>query len=214
MNEAKEKWDSSTVNKAVNSATGSVPQGTKDFLASTTGKLFDRKNLRGFKACFGIGEEKPFSFEMSFQPVKERVTNNLTFFYLNYLLLGALLFCLTMVVSPSAIIGIGALVVVWYLFIQRAKQGKTIVILGKEITDKLATDVLIVLSALVLFFILEGIFWYALGTSVVLTLLHAATRNEFSYQEVESADDELVKAGKTVGEATSLLNKAKDAGAV
>eukprot|EP00526_Cylindrotheca_closterium_P020708 CAMPEP_0113601078 /NCGR_PEP_ID=MMETSP0017_2-20120614/42_1 /TAXON_ID=2856 /ORGANISM="Cylindrotheca closterium" /LENGTH=211 /DNA_ID=CAMNT_0000509357 /DNA_START=56 /DNA_END=691 /DNA_ORIENTATION=+ /assembly_acc=CAM_ASM_000147 len=204
MNEAKEKWDSSNVSKAVNSAVAAVPQGTKDFLSSTTGELFDRKNLRGFKACFGMGEDKPFSSEKSFGPLKERVTTNLTFFYLNYVLFGALVFCLTMIGSPSAIIGIGALAVVWFLFIQRAKQNKPITILGKELTDKQATDGLILITAVVLFFILEGVFWYALGTTVLLTILHAATRSEFNYQEVPSADDELAKAG----EASSLLNSA------
>ncbi|KAL3934194.1 MAG: hypothetical protein SGBAC_010038 [Bacillariaceae sp.] len=206
MNEAKEKWDSSNVSKAVSSAMGSVPQGTKDMLASHAGELFDRKNLRGFAACFGMEEDKPFSIEKSFGPLKDRVTTNLQFFYLNYVLFGAFLFCVTLIVSPSAIVGIGALLVVWYLFIQRAKQQKPITILGKELTDKQATDCLIVLSAVVLYFILEGIFWYALGTTALLTILHAATRSEFNYQEVPSADDELAKAGKTMGETTSLLN--------
>lgn len=203
-----EKWDSSNVSKAVNKAVAAVPQSTKDFLTSTTGELFDRKNLRGFQACFGLGEGKPFSIEKSFGPLKERVTSNMQFFYLNYVLLGAILFCLTLVVSPSAIIGIGGLVVVWYLFIQRAKQQKPISILGKELTDKQATDILIVITALVLFFILENIFWYAFGTTLFLTIVHAATRSEFNYQEVPSADDELAKAGKAVGEASALLKNA------
>lgn len=211
MNEAKEKWDSSNVSKAVNQAVATVPQGTKDFLKSTTGELFDRKNLRGFQACFGLGEDKPFSIEKSLGPLKERVTGNLQFFYLNYMLFGAFLFCLTLVVSPSAIIGIGALVGVWYLFIQRANQNKPISIMGKELTDKQAADGLILITAVVLFFILENIFWYAFGTTLLLTIVHAATRSEFNYKEVPSANDELAKAGKAVGEATSLLNNATKA---
>ncbi|CAJ1966495.1 unnamed protein product [Cylindrotheca closterium] len=212
MNEAKEKWDSSNVSKSLNKAVAAVPQSTKDMLASKSGELFNRSNLRGFQACFGIGQNdgnSAFSMEKSFGPLKNRVTTNLQFFYLNYLLLGAFLFCLTLIVSPSAIIGMGLLVVVWILFIQRAKQEKPLSICGKELTDKHATDVLIVLTAVVLFFILEGAFWYALGTTLLLTILHAATRSEFDYEEVASADDELAQAEKTVGENTKLMIKSR-----
>ena len=55
--------------------------------------------------------------------VTERVKHNLSFFYLNYALLTALLFCLTLLISPSAIIGIGLLGFAWMAVIRTTAEG-------------------------------------------------------------------------------------------
>ena len=55
--------------------------------------------------------------------VTERVKHNLSFFYLNYALLTALLFALTLLISPSAIIGIGLLGFAWMAVIRATAEG-------------------------------------------------------------------------------------------
>lgn len=118
----KEKWDSSGANEAMTSLSASIPQGTKDYLTQTTGQLFSRDRLRSITVCFGIGEERPFYVEKSPSLLAARVKHNLQFFYLNYLAVTAVMFCLTLLISPSAIIGIGLLGLLW-LYVIRSTSG-------------------------------------------------------------------------------------------
>jgi hypothetical protein len=101
----------------------SIPQGTKDYFSQTTGQLFSREKLRSITLYFGIGEERPFYVEKSPVLLAARVKHNLQFFYLNYLALTAVLFCLTLLISPSAIIGIGLLGLLWLYVIRSTSSG-------------------------------------------------------------------------------------------
>jgi hypothetical protein len=53
----------------------------------------------------------------------ERIRLNLSLFYLNYMLLTAVLFVLTLLISPSAIIGIGLLGLAWMYIIKSTQSG-------------------------------------------------------------------------------------------
>jgi hypothetical protein len=55
--------------------------------------------------------------------VTERLRHNLSFFYLNYIIITAILFCLTMITSPSAIIGLGLLGFAWMAVIKSTSEG-------------------------------------------------------------------------------------------
>jgi hypothetical protein len=79
--------------------------------------------LRSISVCFGLGEERPFYVEKNPALLVARVKHNLQFFYLNYLLLTAVLFCLTLLISPSAIIGIGLLAALWMYVIKASQSG-------------------------------------------------------------------------------------------
>lgn len=120
---SKNAWDSSGGSQALGSIQSSLPQGTKDYLADAQNKVFNRKNLRSPTVFFGLGEEKPFYLERVPSLITERVKHNLSFFYLNYALLTALLFCLTLLISPSAIIGIGLLGFAWMAVIRATAEG-------------------------------------------------------------------------------------------
>jgi hypothetical protein len=85
--------------------------------------LFSRDRLRSVSVTFGIGEERPFYVEKTPSLLVARVRHNLQFFYLNYLLLTAILFCLTLLISPSAIIGIGLLAMLWMYVIRQSQSG-------------------------------------------------------------------------------------------
>lgn len=119
----KEKWDQSGANEALARMTASIPQGTKEYISLTSQQLFDRKHLRSVTVVFGIGEERPFYLEKSPALLLARVKHNVGFFYLNYLLMTAVLFCLTLLISPSAIIGIGLLAMAWMYVIRRTSSG-------------------------------------------------------------------------------------------
>merc|ERR1712238_424529 len=65
--------------------------------------------LRSPKVFFGIGEEKPFYVERTVSLILPRVQHNMTFFYLNYMVITAILFLLTVLINPMTIIAIGML---------------------------------------------------------------------------------------------------------
>jgi PRA1 family protein len=85
--------------------------------------LFQKDHLRGPTVFFGIGEERPFYVEKVPSLLMERLRHNFTFFYLNYMLVTGIFFCLTLLVSPSAIIGIGLLALAWMWLIRASQDG-------------------------------------------------------------------------------------------
>ena len=85
--------------------------------------MFNRQNLRSPAVFFGIGEEAPFYLERVPSLVTSRLTHNVSFFFLNYAAVTALLFLLTLLVSPGAIIGIGLLGGAWLASIRATSEG-------------------------------------------------------------------------------------------
>mmetsp|Transcript_23343 Transcript_23343/g.38005 ORF Transcript_23343/g.38005 Transcript_23343/m.38005 type:complete len:188 (-) Transcript_23343:1859-2422(-) len=132
MNSAKEKWDSSGASEAMSNFSASIPDSTKDYISATTGQLFSRDRLRTVSVYFGIGEERPFYVEKTPSLLVARLKHNVQFFYLNYLMLTAVLFCLTLLISPSAIIGIGLLGALW-MYVIRASQSGSLKIGGTSL---------------------------------------------------------------------------------
>ena len=61
---------------------------------------------------------------------KNKLKHNLTFFYLNYIVLTVVLFCLTLLISPSAIIGIALLGAAWMYVIRHTQQSGNLIIYG------------------------------------------------------------------------------------
>jgi hypothetical protein len=118
-----EKWDQSGANDAMARMSANIPQGTKEYISLTSSQLFNREHLRSMTVYFGIGEEKPFYLEKSPALLLARLKHNISFFYLNYFMVTALLFCLTLLISPSAIIGIGVLALAWTWVIRASSTG-------------------------------------------------------------------------------------------
>lgn len=104
-----------------------IPDSTKQYI----GSVFKRDHIRSVSVYFGIGEDRPFYIEKTPSLLLERLRHNFTFFYLNYLLLTGVLFCLTLLISPSAIIGMGILALAW-MWVIRASQSGTLSISGKN----------------------------------------------------------------------------------
>lgn len=147
-NYSKEKWESSGASRAVSDVYAQVPQGTKDYFTSTSQQLFNRQHLRAFSVVFGIGEERPFYVEKSPALLMERIRHNGSFFYMNYMVLTAILFTLTLLVSPSAILGIGGLGFAWMYMIRSSTNGHIRIgckyfrnITLVELLDLLKTDI-------------------------------------------------------------------------
>ena len=126
-NNRKEKWDASGGNEVLGRVTASIPDSTKSMMSG----VFKREHLRGVTVYFGIGEERPFYIEKNPSLLLDRLKHNFTFFYLNYLLLTAILFCLTLLISPSAIIGIAILGAAWFWLIRSTQANGSLQIYSK-----------------------------------------------------------------------------------
>ncbi len=127
---SKEKWDASGASEAMSRVTASIPQGTQDYLSSTSQQLLNRQKLRTLTILFGIGEERPFYIEKAPSLLMARLKHNFQFFFLNYIVLTGLLFCLTMLTSPLALIGIGCLAALW-MYVVRQTQAGSMTVYGK-----------------------------------------------------------------------------------
>mmetsp|Transcript_16961 Transcript_16961/g.46583 ORF Transcript_16961/g.46583 Transcript_16961/m.46583 type:complete len:228 (+) Transcript_16961:158-841(+) len=205
MNTAKQKWDSSGANEAVSKFSAAIPDSTKDYISQTTGQMFTREKLRSVSVCFGIGEERAFYVEKTPSLLVARVKHNVQFFYLNYLLLMAVLFGLTLFVTPSAIIGIALLAMAW-AYVIRSSQSGSLQIGSFSVTQTQATVVMGGITVFSLVWILSSVFWWALGSSGFLTVLHAGLRDASMHQDGE---DQVTMVGEVEqpGEQAAFLGQ-------
>jgi PRA1 family protein len=87
------------------------------------GSMFKKENLRGPSVFFGIGEERPYYVEKTPSLLADRLRHNFTFFYLNYMLVAGILFCLTLLLHVTTIIGLALLAGAWMWLIRATQDG-------------------------------------------------------------------------------------------
>lgn len=188
MGSVKEKWESSGASRAVADVYSQVPQGTKDIFTSASQQMFNRQHLRSVSVVFGIGEERPFYVEKAPALLMERLRHNFSFFYLNYMSLTAVLFALTLLISPTAIIGIGLLGFAWMYMIRSSTNGH-IKIGAIDIQQKHATIGMSIVSVFVLFYLLRQVFWWTFFASGFLIMAHAVSRDASLHKDAEDQVD-------------------------
>lgn len=200
----KNAWENSGAKDALASAQSNLPQGTQDTLAIAKNKVFNRQNLRTPTVFFGLGEEQPFYVEKVPSLIAERARHNLSFFYLNYAAVTTVLFCLTLLISPSAIIGIGLLGFSWMGVIRATSEG-SMQVKGITITQKQASIAMSGVSVLVLIWLLSHIFWMALATSGFLCGVHLLLRDASMHKDEE--DKQVMQGDLSLdGEEATFLN--------
>lgn len=188
MSSVKEKWDSSGGNEVLGRVSASIPQGTKDYIGSASQNLFNRQHLRSITVFFGMGEERPFYVEKSPSLLAARLKHNVKFFYLNYMIVFAILFVLTMITSFSTMIGLVCLGAAWLYVIKASDEG-TLKAGAIQISQKAATIGMSVISAVVLFWLLSHIFWWTLGSGGFLCSVHAGLRDASMHQDEDDRVD-------------------------
>jgi len=172
----KEKWDASGANEAIARVSSSIPEGTKDYFNATSQQLFNRQHIRPLAVCFGFGEERPFYVEKTPSLLMERLRHNATFFYMNYLIMFAVMFVLTLVIPPSAIIGIALLGFAW-VYVIKASQNGQMKIGSFTIQQKQASIGMGIISIMVLLYLLSNVFWWTLFSGGFLLGIHASLRD-------------------------------------
>ena len=103
--------------------TANIPQGTQDYLSTTSAQLLNRQKLRGVTVVFGIGEERPFYVEKAPSLLVARLKHNTQFFLLNYVLITFIMFCLSVLTHPGTLIGLGLLGALWAYVIRQTSSG-------------------------------------------------------------------------------------------
>lgn len=184
----KEKWDSSGGNEMIGRVSASIPQGTKDSLMNASNNLFNRQHLRSITVFFGMGEERPFYVEKSPVLLTARLRHNVKFFYLNYMIVFAILFILTMITSFSTMIGLVCLGGAW-LYVIKASDGGTLKLGAIQISQKIATLGMSGVSVLVLFWLLSNIFWWTIGSGGFLCTVHGVLRDASMHQDEDDRVD-------------------------
>eukprot|EP00567_Pseudictyota_dubia_P018140 CAMPEP_0197439204 /NCGR_PEP_ID=MMETSP1175-20131217/6004_1 /TAXON_ID=1003142 /ORGANISM="Triceratium dubium, Strain CCMP147" /LENGTH=236 /DNA_ID=CAMNT_0042969075 /DNA_START=95 /DNA_END=805 /DNA_ORIENTATION=+ len=201
MASVKEKWDSAGGQDVMSNVSGAIPQNTKDMLSKTTSKLFNRQAFRSPTVFFGFGEERPFYLEKNPPLLVERIKHNFSFFYLNYMVMTAVLFVLTVIVSPSALIGMALLGAGWMSVIKATQDGH-MEVKGIKISQKNATIGMSAVSVVVLFYLLSHIFWWTLFTSGFFAGAHGVLRDASMHKD----EEDKVEMMGDLGEDASFLN--------
>jgi hypothetical protein len=209
MSSVKEKWDASGGNDVISNVSARIPQGTKDYLSQAQQDFLNRENLKGVTVYFGIGEERPFYIEKVPSLLMERIRLNLSLFYLNYMLLTAVLFVLTLLISPSAIIGIGLLGLAW-MYVIKSTQSGSMPIYGFSISAKQASLFMAVISVVVLMYLLSHVFWWTLFSSGFLISLHLLLRDASMHKDEEDKIDMTGDLDLDTSEDAAFLNPASD----
>lgn len=209
----KNTFDNSGGKEVFSNVQSALPQGTKDYLSNAKSKFLNRENIRSFTVFFGAGEETPFFLEKNPTLMVERIRHNLSFFYLNYMMLTGVLFCLTLLISPGAIIGIGLLAVAWMSVI-RATQDGSCQVYGVSVSQKQATLVMSVVSVFVLCYLLSNVFWWTIGSGGLLVGAHCLLRDASMHKDeedkVEMTGDMGGGIGVPGGEDAAFLNPASN----
>mmetsp|Transcript_31950 Transcript_31950/g.45441 ORF Transcript_31950/g.45441 Transcript_31950/m.45441 type:complete len:193 (+) Transcript_31950:306-884(+) len=180
----------------------SIPQGAKEYLGNASKSIFKRENLRSLTVFMGLGEERPFYIEKNPAFVISRLQHNLSFFYLNYSIVFAVLFVITMITSLKTMLGFLCLGGAW-LYVIRASADGTLRI-GKSIAipQKPATVGMTVISAIVSLCLLSHVFWWTVGSGGFVTLIHAGLRDASLYQD----QDDRVEMHGSLEEEGEFLN--------
>ena len=115
--------------------------------------------------------------------IADRLKHNATFFYLNYFFLTFLLFVLTLMISPSSLISIAILSFAWFYVMKITADGYTVA--GVEISQKMATGAMSIVTVLCLVYVLSSIFWWTLCTSGVCIFGHSIFRDASMHKDEE-----------------------------
>lgn len=82
--------------------------GMNEEMSARAQQLLSRENLRGVGDFFG-----GFSVVMAPPQLMERARHNVRYYYLNYIVLTAVIFCAALVVHPLKLIGLGVIAAMW-----------------------------------------------------------------------------------------------------
>lgn len=202
---AKDSFNKSGGNEVLSSVKASIPKGAQDYLANAKSKFINREHIRPISVFFGIGEESPFYVEKNPSLIVSRVKHNIQFFYMNYIILFSVLFCLTMITSPTTLICLGLLGAAWGSMLRYTGEG-SVELYGITVSQKQASITMAVISGLVLFNVLSHVFWWTLFSGGFISGIHAFLRDASMHKDEEDRIEMTGDVAFDAGEDASFLN--------
>ncbi|CAB9525742.1 expressed unknown protein [Seminavis robusta] len=104
-----------------------------------------------------------------------RIQTNFAIFYVNYFRLTVYFVLSALLISPSAILGVGSLAILWWPVIQCNKHD--------EQKLKRGVVVAVLVSCFVLFYLLQRVFWWIVWTATTVILVHASLRDPTNWEK-------------------------------
>ena len=182
---------SKSANQAANKVSEAIPEEAKSYMRSAKEKILDSDNLRPFSVFVGIGEPSSFNVTLNPTVLCPRLKHNLFFFYLNYILLAAVVFVITLLatmLNPLTLIVVVALAAAWFVVIKATTEDVKFGCF--TITRKNASLAMMIISGIVAFFTVKDTFFVTLGTGSALSLIHAIFRDSSKLKLAgETTDD-------------------------
>ena len=205
----KDAFNKSGGKEVISNVSASIPQGTKDYIQNAKAKLFNKDHFRSPTVFFGIGEEKAFFVEKTPSLLLSRLQHNVSFFYLNYAFITALLFVINTITSPMTIIGVALLGLAWMAVIRATSDG-SYQVKGISISQKQATVAMTAVSGLWLFYLLSHVFWWTLASSAFLVGVHSLLRDASMHKDEEDKIEMVGDIAISGEEDAAFLNPAQN----
>lgn len=205
VNTAKDSFNKSGGKEVLSKVQASIPQGAQDYITSAKSKFINRDHIRPISVFFGIGEESPFYMEKTPSLIVNRLNHNFQFFYMNYIGVFTILFCLTMITSPSAVIGMGMLGLMWATMLRATADG-AVTVYNVTITQKQASIAMTLFSGLLLIRILSHVFWWTVFSGGFICGAHAFLRDASMHKDEEDKIEMTGDVAFDAGEDASFLN--------
>lgn len=178
-------------NQAMTKVSAAIPQEAKNYMKTAKEKILDSDKLRSFSVFFGIGEDSAYSVALSPTILCPRLKHNILFFYLNYILLAAVVFAITLLatmLNPMTLVILAALAAAWFVVIRATSEG-SVTIIGITISRKTASLIMMIISGIVGFFMVKDIFFITLGSSAGIALIHAVFRDASNHRLDETSSN-------------------------
>ena len=185
---SKTKWNSSSGPSTLSTITTSLPPSIQTRAATLTSSFLSPRHFRPLTSCLGIGEQRPYYLETVPTLAIDRLRTNLRHYYLNYTALAAVLFALTLLVSPTSIISLAILAAAW-AYALKVTGDEGVLVAGFLVTRKIAGAVMTVVTFFALLYVLSSIFWYSLTISGVCILSHSGLRDSTMVGGVEDGGE-------------------------
>ncbi|GMH58076.1 hypothetical protein TrRE_jg2218 [Triparma retinervis] len=177
----KSKWESVDGPQTVSNISAQLPDSVKSRASNISSTYLNPRYMRSPKVYLGLGESKPFYLETNPSLIADRLKHNIGYFYLNYVFLTVLLFVLTLMISPSSLISIAILAFAWFYVMKITADGYTI--FGVQISQRVATGVMSIVTILCLTYVLSSIFWWTLCTSGFCIFGHSIFRDASMHKD-------------------------------
>jgi len=180
----KQKWGESAGPQITSDIGSRLPENFKANVATLSNRYFDPRNVRSPRVYLGMGEERPFYLETNPSLIADRIRHNLSFFYLNYTMVIVLLFALTLMISPSSLISIAILALLWAYSMKLTENGY--MLFGRiHISNRQTVMVMGVITIFCLFYVLSSVFWWTLFSSGFCVFGHGLTRDASMHKDQE-----------------------------